>query len=134
MSDIDALLFANEIFYSAFANKDMAALEELWAAHVPVACIHPGWNALTDRQEIIESFRGILNGPSPPAIQHVAPQPLLFGKVGIVVCYESIEQEVLVATNVFVQDGAKWLLVHHQAGPAQSLPPVADDQSEGTIN
>ena len=134
MSDTDALLFANELFYSAFANKDVHALEELWAVDAPVACIHPGWNALTDRDDILESFRAILNGPAPPAIAYSSPEPLIFDNVGVVVCYESIEAEVLVATNVFIRDGAKWLLVHHHAGPAQSLPAPTEEWGEGTIN
>ena len=41
-----AVLFANEAFYRAFADRDMDAMAALWAADGPVACIHPGWPAL----------------------------------------------------------------------------------------
>ena len=36
------MLFANEAFYRAFADRDMAAMDGVWAVHAPVACIHPG--------------------------------------------------------------------------------------------
>ena len=46
MSDEEAVLAANEAFYRAFAARDFAAMDALWAAEAPVACIHPGWDAL----------------------------------------------------------------------------------------
>ncbi|MFQ5786213.1 MAG: nuclear transport factor 2 family protein, partial [Alphaproteobacteria bacterium] len=37
----------------------------------------------------------------------------------------------LVATNVFVREGAAWKMVHHQAGPtAQTGPGEAEDASD----
>ena len=46
MSELDAILFANEAFYHAFADGDSAAMEALWASQTPVCCIHPGWGAI----------------------------------------------------------------------------------------
>ena len=43
MADDEAVLFANEAFYRAFADRDVEAMDEVWAQGVPVACIHPGW-------------------------------------------------------------------------------------------
>ena len=52
--DHEAVLFANEAFYQAFAARDLAAMEEVWAHHCPVACIHPGWPPLHGRQAVNE--------------------------------------------------------------------------------
>ena len=48
--------------------------------------------------------------------------------MGLVICYERIGQDFLLATNVFIRSGDGWLMVHHQSGPApepavNSLPP-----------
>ena len=32
MSDTDAVLFANEAFYRAFADRDEASMDDLWAS------------------------------------------------------------------------------------------------------
>ena len=42
MSDEDAILFANEAFYTAFAGHDLEALKSLWADDAPIMCLHPG--------------------------------------------------------------------------------------------
>ena len=62
------VLATNEAFYAAFAGRDVDAMEGLWALHAPVACIHPGWHALTGRGAVMASWRGILNGPGSPDI------------------------------------------------------------------
>ncbi len=118
----DALLFANEAFYQAFSARDADALIELWDDQEECMCVHPGWNALFGVDAIIHSFESIFSGPAPPQIIcHVANSTIMDGS-GIVVCYEEIGAQVLVATNVFKQRGSKWLLVLHHAGPAQFLP------------
>ncbi|MBO0736369.1 MAG: nuclear transport factor 2 family protein, partial [Alphaproteobacteria bacterium] len=48
MTDYDAVLAANLEFYRAFAARDLAAMDVLWAQRAPVACLHPGWTALKD--------------------------------------------------------------------------------------
>ena len=63
MSDEQAVLSANEAFYRAFAESDLPAMAALWSQRAPVACIHPGWNPLTDREAVMASWAGILGGP-----------------------------------------------------------------------
>ncbi|HUK66256.1 MAG TPA: nuclear transport factor 2 family protein [Anaeromyxobacteraceae bacterium] len=111
------VLDANSAFYRAFAARDLAAMESLWATLVPVACIHPGWDALHGRDLVIESFRAILKGPSSPGIRcsHAFVQAL--GQIALVICREHVDGGELVATNVFVREAGGWKLVHHQASP-----------------
>ena len=118
----DAVLFANEAFYRAFATRDLAAMEEVWARHVPVACIHPGWAPLQGRAEVMRSWQRILANPESPAIACHGAHATIFGDSALVVCFEEVPGAFLVASNLFVRQGAVWKLVHHQAGPTSGQP------------
>jgi len=122
MSETAKLLFANDAFYNAFSSRDANAMDALWAHQTPATCIHPGWQALTSREDVMESWRAILGNPSAPRIACRGAQGVIRGDVGLVVCYEMIDKAVLVASNVFVREGDAWLLMHHQAGPCEALP------------
>ena len=118
----DAILFANESFYRAFAARDAAAMEALWATDLPVACIHPGWAPLTDRAAVMQSWRNILSNANAPKVVCRSPRLFRYGDVAAVVCFEMIEGQFLVATNLFVRQGNAWKMVHHQAGPTAEAP------------
>ena len=69
LSDVDEVLFANEVFYRAFAVRDPKVMEALWSDVVPVCCLHPGWGPIFDRQGIVTSWAAILTNPDSPEIQ-----------------------------------------------------------------
>ena len=129
--DHDAVLFANEAFYRAFAARDLAAMEEVWARHCPVACIHPGWAPLHGREAVMRSWQGILGNPESPAVACHGARATVFGDSAMVVCFEAVPGGFLVATNLFVRQGAVWKLVHHQAGPTSGQP-EDEPAEEGT--
>jgi hypothetical protein len=116
------ILFANERFYTAFAAGDTAEMEALWSDAGPVVCLHPGWEPLTDRSAVMESWQAILGNP--PPVRCLAPEILPLGETAAaVICWEAIGGDRLIATNLFrLEDGA-WHLVHHQAGPTRGTPP-----------
>ena len=118
----DAILFANESFYRAFAARDAAAMDALWATGVPVACVHPGWAPLTDRAAVMQSWRNILGNANAPRVVCRSPRLFRYGDVAAVICFEMIEDQFLVATNLFVRQASAWKLVHHQAGPTTEAP------------
>lgn len=126
MSNSEALLFANEFFYRAFAARDMKGLEEIWANVPTISCTHPGWNPVIGRIAVLESFRAILQGPSPPDVRCLAPTPVLLGECAYVLCHEALGGNYLVATNVFIREGRLWRLHHHHAGPAGNPPETAE--------
>jgi ketosteroid isomerase-like protein len=116
MTDSDAVLAANLEFYRAFGARDIAAMEALWAHEAPVACIHPGWPALSDRDAVIESWRSILANPAAPRIACFDERVLLFGDTALVICEEELDGGTLIASNLFVREDGAWHIVHHQAG------------------
>jgi ketosteroid isomerase-like protein len=127
------VLVANEVFYKAFAARDMDGMEALWATGVPVACIHPGWNVLRGRDLVIASWRSILGSGSSPDVMCGNASAHVLGESAFVVCEEQVADDVLIATNVFVREGGGWKLAHHQAAPiaTDTLQIVQDEDEEG---
>jgi ketosteroid isomerase-like protein len=128
------VLEANEAFYRAFSGRDVAALEAAWARQAPVACIHPGWDALDGREEVVASFRAILESGAAPRVRCTLAQAHLLGEVAFVTCHEIVEGATLVATNLFVREDGAWRLCHHQAsqlapGQRRARPPEPELRS-----
>jgi ketosteroid isomerase-like protein len=116
MTDQDAVLAANLEFYRAFAARDLAAMDALWARKAPVACLHPGWSALKDRDAIMGSWAGILSNADAPRIACYDEQVFLYGDVALVLCEEELAGGTLAASNFFVREDGSWRMAHHHAG------------------
>lgn len=129
MSQREAVLFANEAFYCAFANRDLDAMDEAWAHDAPVSCIHPGWHPLTCREDVIDTWKSILTNPETPDIVCVNVDVHLHDAMAIVTCHEEIDGQFLSATNVLVQEHGRWVMVHHQAGPVATPPEEVEDNA-----
>lgn len=128
------VLEANEAFYRAFSARDVAAVEAAWARRAPVACIHPGWDVLDGREEVLGSFRAILESGAAPEVRCTLAQARLLGEVAFVTCHEVLQGARLVATNLFVREDGAWRLCHHQAsqlapGQARPRPPEQELRS-----
>jgi hypothetical protein len=130
----EAVLFANDAFYAAFASGDVAAMEGVWARDVPVACIHPGWAPLTVREEVMASWRGILEGAAAPVIQFTLAGSFVYGEFAFVVCYEQVGANILVATNIFLSQAGAWKMIHHQAGPTVARPGRAEVEPAARVH
>jgi ketosteroid isomerase-like protein len=116
MNDEDAVLAANLEFYRAFAARDLIAIEAIWARRAPVACLHPGWSALKDREAIIESWESILGNADAPRIACYDEKVYLYGDVALVLCEEELAGGSLAASNLFIREDGVWRLAHHHAG------------------
>ena len=116
MTDSDAVLAANLEFYRAFTARDLAAMDSLWARQAPVACLHPGWTALKDREAIIQSWDGILSNPDAPRVTCFDEQVFLYGDVALVLCEEELDGGTLAASNFFIREDDEWRLALHHAG------------------
>ena len=122
MADADEVLFANDAFYRAFADRDPKAMEQLWSDTAPVCCLHPGWGPVFDRQGIVTSWAAILSNPELPEINCRDAQVQIYGDVASVVCFEKLPGGSLIATNIFHREGSLWKIVHHQAGATSATP------------
>ena len=127
MPEHAAVLFANDAFYLAFSNRDLDAMDAVWARETPVTCIHPGWDPLSDRDEVMESWEDILTSPTATHITCKNPTVRVFGDFACVICHEVLDQGFLVATNLFVLEDRQWKIIHHQAGAA---PPPEEEESD----
>ncbi|MEE3095256.1 MAG: nuclear transport factor 2 family protein [Pseudomonadota bacterium] len=131
MSEREAVLFANDAFYLCFAGEDVDSMDGLWASNAPVTCIHPGWEALYGREEVLESWRSIIAGGS-PNIRCREPEVAIYGDFANVICYEEMDGGYLIATNTFVREAGQWKMVHHQAGPTRGKP--AEEDAVGSVS
>jgi SnoaL-like domain len=123
----DAVLFSNEAFYRAFADRDFTAMDGLWSRRHPVACIHPGWSPIAGRDQVMVSWRGILSNPQSPAVICRRPQAYMLGDSAFVICFEEVDGSFLIATNYFTRETGGWKMTHHQAGPVPA--PEGDDET-----
>ncbi len=114
-------LRSNDAFYRAFAEGDYRAMESLWARAEAVLCVHPGAGPLHGRDAVMQSWREIL--ARPPQIEHRDAHVEIVRGVAFVTCLETVAGRPLAATNVFVWEGARWRLTHHQASVI--APPAA---------
>ncbi|MFN3231742.1 MAG: nuclear transport factor 2 family protein [Alphaproteobacteria bacterium] len=122
LGDQETVLSANEAFYDAFAAADMNAMESIWAQEADISCLHPGWPRLTGRDEVLNSWRGILENPNRPRIECTDATVSIYGDVAVVLCYEQLDNGHLLATNIFVREEGAWRMAHHHAGGPVNPP------------
>jgi len=131
MSEDETILFANEAFYSAFAGRDMDAMEQIWSRDNPPTCVHPGWQPLIGRRQVIDSWRDILQGGDAPGISCSGARVFRLGDAAYVTCNEHLARSTLIATNIFMREGGNWKIVHHQAGAV--LAPSSHAPASNTL-
>lgn len=134
MSEREAVLFCNEAFYAAFAARDFDAMAGLWADGDEISVIHPGWEPLFGRDDVLESWAGIMGNENSPAIQCRAARAVLRGESASVICYEEIGGNFLIATNLFVKQDGAWRMTHHQAAPTSGHPPPEESGQSQPIH
>ncbi|MEM6931197.1 MAG: nuclear transport factor 2 family protein, partial [Myxococcota bacterium] len=82
------VLVTNLAFYAAFAERDLEAMDELWASEHEVACLHPGWTELDGREAVLDSWRRILSNPESPVVRCADAKARVVGDVAWVTCRE----------------------------------------------
>ena len=117
----EAVLAANRAFYRAFSDRDVEAMDRLWATAGALVCLHPGQPALHERTEIMASWRGILRHPGAPRVRIAGEWVVGRPGLAIVVCREILPEGQLMATNTFVRQSDGWRMLGHHSGP---VPPI----------
>jgi hypothetical protein len=117
----EAVLAANRSFYRAANERDVDAMDLLWAPTGPMICLHPGQPPLVERADIMASLRGILTHPQAPKVR--CSDEWVIGRPGlaVVVCREILPGAQLIASNTFVRLPDGWHMVGHHSG---SVPPL----------
>lgn len=113
----DEIRAVNSAFYAAFNARDIDAMEAVWARRADASCIHPGWNLLTGREAVLESWRAILANPAQPKIVAAVDSVILLGDVAVALTRELVAGNRLAATNLFIREAGAWRLLHHHSGP-----------------
>lgn len=126
-ADENDVLSANAAFYRAFADRDVEAMNRVWSASEAVVCVHPGWQALHGRDEVMESWAAILANPLAPRVSIADIVVRIGADMSFVLCTEQLPGADMAATNVFVLEGGEWRLLHHHAGPIVSEAEQDDD-------
>lgn len=139
MSELNAVLFANGAFSTAFASRDADAMAHVWSKNGPISCTHPGRQPLVGRAEVLASWRSILASSTSPRIACRQERAVIYGDCAVVTCIEQISDgqghdEFLTATNIFVRAGSIWAMVHHQAGPVSIDPQSLEDEEKPALN
>lgn len=124
MTDEEAIIAANQEFYRAFRQRDVAGMQAIWSSQHPVACTHPGWAPLAGREAVLRSFAAILASPKSPPVRANAETVLSLGQSAVVICAEHIDDVELTATNVFVREAGGWRLLVHHASPLSRQRPT----------
>lgn len=137
MTTIEQVFAANQAFYDAHEQRDMAAMSAVWEHSDRVVCVHPGWPILRTWPVVEASWQRILSGPGRNQFivtnASVTVVPIgagdRSGKVTSegdgVVAWVTLDENLvegqvagtIAATNVFIRSDGVWRLVHHHGSP-----------------
>jgi len=120
---MQALLAANEAFYSAFEARDIDTMSEIWAHTDNVTCTHPGWPTLRGWAAVAGAWFTLFQGDNEMQFILTNVSASVAGIVGWVTLDENIISGAgansAAATNIFVLTDGEWrLVVHHGSGIA----------------
>ena len=101
-----AILSVNGEFYSAFASGDFDRMSEVWADD-DLTCLHPMSPPIHGFDEVMNSWKQILNGARMEIKAEKVRCKLIGGMSAVVTCFEVVEGATpLAATNVFAKSTA----------------------------
>ena len=129
-SDSAMVLAQNQAFYNAFKSADIKKMDKVWTHNEFVSAIHPiskdvilGWKGVRD------SFEGVFKNYTGIDIKPVNQIVHVEGNVAWVLQNEDFtamqgDKKIKLesgATNIFIKNFGKWLMVHHQATVAMKM-------------
>jgi uncharacterized protein (TIGR02246 family) len=123
MTDPEQVVEANLKFYFALESLDIDLMDEVWATDASAICIYPGWTRLAGWENIRASWQQIFKNTAFMRIDVSEVSVEVQGQVAWVTCLENITTSTgeqmrraqAYATNVFIYEDERWLLVLHHA-------------------
>jgi len=123
MTDPEQVVEANLKFYFALESLDIDLMDEVWATDASAICIYPGWTRLAGWENIRASWQQIFKNTAFMRIDVSEVSVEVQGQVAWVTCLENIttatgeqmRRAQAYATNVFIYEDERWLLVLHHA-------------------
>ncbi|XP_043814178.1 proline-rich receptor-like protein kinase PERK15 isoform X2 [Manihot esculenta] len=116
-----SVLAANNQFYDAFKNGNLASMQALWAKGDNVCCVHPGAKWVIGYDEVIKSWEFewmYYDFPLEIELKNVGVH--FKGDIGYVTCLEVVRTKgggwgSHFATNVFERIDGQWFICIHHA-------------------
>ena len=119
--EVEALLAANQAFYTAHEQRDLEAMRAVWEHSDRVVCVHPGWPIIRTWPLVGESWQRILTGPGHNQFILTNEAVAIDGDFAWVTLDENLVDTggtgTVAATNLFAHTGRGWLLVAHHGSP-----------------
>ena len=123
--DKEAVLAANQAFYSAFADRDLKSMTSLWWQGSSSICVHPGSSPIVGWTDVRDSWNSIFKNTNSLEID----TEIIKVEVDQALAYVLLREIVLqsnqgrrmkaqsLATNIFQKMAQKWYLVSHHGSP-----------------
>ena len=120
---VEELKAANQRFYDAFADLDIAGMDLVWEDSERAMCVHPGWSPLIGWESVRISWGRIFQNTALMQFQVRYLNVVVQGEFGVVACVEGITSVVqgtatnfsTFATNIFARYPDGWRMVAHHA-------------------
>ena len=120
----DDVRAANQAFYDAHEQRDMAAMRAVWEHTDRVVCVHPGWPILRTWRVVEESWLRILEGPGRNQFIVTNDVVTVHRDLAWVTLDENLVQGAttgtVAATNVFARSEGGWKLILHHGSPVMT--------------
>jgi uncharacterized protein (TIGR02246 family) len=127
MTDPEQVVEANLKFYFALESLDIDLMDEVWATDGSAICIHPNSTRLAGWENIRNSWEQIFRNTTFMRVDVSEVSVEVQGQTAWVTCLENIttargdqmRRAQAYATNIFVFEDDRWLLVLHHASLEQ---------------
>lgn len=124
---------ANERFYTAFTQRDMNLMKEVWLEDYSATCVHPGWEVLKGFDLIMDSWEKIFQNTDILEIKPVEVEVTASLDLAWVNCQEKlfsmtsagIRHSLVFATNLFKLEEGEWKMILHHAS---ALPNISNQE------
>ncbi len=129
---------ANEQFYRALEEGDLAAMDALWLHTDWVKCVHPGWELLFGWESVRETWARIFSNKSGLRVTATEVKIVLEGDFGWVSCAEILAlfldsssaptSATTTATNLFKRVDGAWRMILHHASQVPETPDITESE------